>query len=379
MEVDYKKDGIKNYMIIRNEEELKNDYRLQMIINNDIDGILPLSIKTVNNENQFYYDITAQNSMRSIYSKEKISGKEIEAFVVSLSSMAKSMKEYLLDINNVILDIDYIYWNEKKNMFCFCYYPGNNVSMKDGLVHVFSDMLEMLEHRDRTGVIIGYGLQQMVLSEDVTITELMDFVNQSKNEKNQNKHNCRKIETDKNLIESNEDEMLEEFAYEQSEENKKIKKRKKWWQFWKKEKPMRQEELLQEREGNGIWDREKIVDATMELKEIDEEATILLSSNIQSSGIILRSTDTGNSMTIIPNGFPCIIGKSIKSSDCRINEQFISRVHARINETMDGYYIEDLNSSNGTFLNGEKIMAHTQKQFNIGDTITLADMEFVVE
>jgi len=46
---------------------------------------------------------------------------------------------------------------------------------------------------------------------------------------------------------------------------------------------------------------------------------------------------------------------------------------------MDGYYIEDLNSSNGTFVNGEKLKPHTQVMFQLGDIIMLADMEFVVE
>lgn len=81
----------------------------------------------------------------------------------------------------------------------------------------------------------------------------------------------------------------------------------------------------------------------------------ILTSNVHSTGILLRSTDIENPVTIIPNGFPCIIGKSGKSSDYKLEEQFISRVHARIYEEMDGYYIEDLNSSNGTFVNGRKI------------------------
>ena len=135
-------------------------------------------------------------------------------------------------------------------------------------------------------------------------------------------------------------------------------------------------------ETDGFDDIEKFVASEMPVKEmdsIDEEATVLLTSNVHSTGILLRSTDIENPVTIIPNGFPCIIGKSGKSSDYKLEEQFISRVHARIYEEMDGYYIEDLNSSNGTFVNGEKLKPHTQVMFQLGDIIMLADMEFVVE
>ena len=39
MEISYKKDGINNYMIIRNQKDVENDYKLQMLINNKIEGI----------------------------------------------------------------------------------------------------------------------------------------------------------------------------------------------------------------------------------------------------------------------------------------------------------------------------------------------------
>ena len=45
MEISYKKDGINNYMIIRNQKDVENDYKLQMLINNKIEGILSINIK----------------------------------------------------------------------------------------------------------------------------------------------------------------------------------------------------------------------------------------------------------------------------------------------------------------------------------------------
>ena len=45
MEISYKKDGMNNYMIIRNQKDVENDYKLQMLINNKIEGILSINIK----------------------------------------------------------------------------------------------------------------------------------------------------------------------------------------------------------------------------------------------------------------------------------------------------------------------------------------------
>ena len=176
MEISYKKDGINNYMIIRNQKDVENDYKLQMLINNKIEGILSINIKKINNENQFYYDITSKNSMRSLFVKNKVGAKDIEQFINSMAIVAKSMKEYLLDINNIVFDMDMIYWDSKKKVYNFCYYPFTEQGMKEGLNGLFLELLELLNHNDREAVVIGYGLQQKIISENFTITELKEYV-----------------------------------------------------------------------------------------------------------------------------------------------------------------------------------------------------------
>ena len=423
MEISYKKDGINNYMIIRNQKDVENDYKLQMLINNKIEGILSINIKKINNENQFYYDITSKNSMRSLFVKNKVGAKDIEQFINSMAIVAKSMKEYLLDINNIVFDMDMIYWDSKKKVYNFCYYPFTEQGMKEGLNGLFLELLELLNHNDREAVVIGYGLQQKIISENFTITELKEYVaeNIKMPGNNINKYSYEKakksnyynekqnddLEDLDNIIEEDADEYFDSTDFENdninkrfSNKNEKERKQKEKRANKKKEKEKNRkknkeikenikdrEELLENNfikleETDGFDDIEKFVASEMPVKEmdsIDEEATVLLTSNVHSTGILLRSTDIENPVTIIPNGFPCIIGKSGKSSDYKLEEQFISRVHARIYEEMNGYYIEDLNSSNGTFVNGEKLKPHTQVMFQLGDIIMLADMEFVVE
>ncbi|MBQ8924475.1 MAG: FHA domain-containing protein [Lachnospiraceae bacterium] len=73
-----------------------------------------------------------------------------------------------------------------------------------------------------------------------------------------------------------------------------------------------------------------------------------------------------------------IIGRGYKEVDYRINKEQISRVHASITLNEDGIYIEDQNSTNGTYINSEKLEAYEQKNLSIGDIIKLANEEFFV-
>lgn len=52
----------------------------------------------------------------------------------------------------------------------------------------------------------------------------------------------------------------------------------------------------------------------------------------------------------------------------------ISRRHARITRRGEHFYLEDLNSMNGTYLNRNKLTAHTPVAFQDGDEIRLGNL-----
>lgn len=70
-----------------------------------------------------------------------------------------------------------------------------------------------------------------------------------------------------------------------------------------------------------------------------------------------------------------IIGRAIEC-DITLLRSYISRNHSRLQLTSDGLMIDDLDSSNGTFVNGKRISG-SQKLFH-GDEINFKDMMFSV-
>ncbi len=66
-----------------------------------------------------------------------------------------------------------------------------------------------------------------------------------------------------------------------------------------------------------------------------------------------------------------LIGRS-EACDLILPERQVSRQHARIQRKADGYYIEDLGSKNGTYLNGQAIPPFTPQRLKDGDEIALA-------
>ena len=116
-------------------------------------------------------------------------------------------------------------------------------------------------------------------------------------------------------------------------------------------------------------------------KKADEKPTIKKNSSIQNKKEYkLVSLNDGMLEPIILNGDTqkITIGRGHKEVDYRLNKEQISRVHASITLSEDGIYIEDQNSTNGTYINSEKLEAFVQKSLNVGDIIKLANEEFFV-
>jgi len=76
----------------------------------------------------------------------------------------------------------------------------------------------------------------------------------------------------------------------------------------------------------------------------------------------------------------CYIGKKSRSVDlCIMGNPAISRIHCVIRRTEEGFSIEDLGSSNYTYVNGKRVKPGVREELPEKCRIQLADEEFMFE
>ncbi len=96
------------------------------------------------------------------------------------------------------------------------------------------------------------------------------------------------------------------------------------------------------------------------------------------SRLYLAPSDQGSdgSRSYPLSDMPCMIGRA---SDCGVQLDFdrISRHHARFENSESGLILQDLESTNGTFVNHQRIAEPTPVQ--AGDTVHFADHGFVLQ
>lgn len=161
--------------------------------------------------------------------------------------------------------------------------------------------------------------------------------------------------------------------------------------FWKRSKEEKQKQKLER------WADEEEEDE--EYQELMQEMYQRPETSAQSEEIgetrCLADLKPEEELRLIPvraqegrdsaeNGIPDIIvrrgsvtvGKMRQQCEVVLMAPAISRMHARLEYRQGGYYLKDLNSRNGTFLNGERLMPQEARTVEHGDRVAFADIQY---
>jgi hypothetical protein len=118
-------------------------------------------------------------------------------------------------------------------------------------------------------------------------------------------------------------------------------------------------------------------EATTLLAGTEEEmVTTLLSEEVLMKPASLLFEKEGVNEEIALNSLPFVLGKLSGQVDYLIDQNTISRLHAKIIKEEEAYYIMDLNSRNGTSVNGERLKGRDPYKLKHGDTIGLSNYFF---
>jgi pSer/pThr/pTyr-binding forkhead associated (FHA) protein len=82
---------------------------------------------------------------------------------------------------------------------------------------------------------------------------------------------------------------------------------------------------------------------------------------------------------IVVKEFPWVIGSMKNYCNTVLDDDLVSRIHLSIYRENEEYYIEDMNSTNGTFLNDERLQPQSRCKLKAQDCITIADRSYRVE
>ena len=108
-----------------------------------------------------------------------------------------------------------------------------------------------------------------------------------------------------------------------------------------------------------------------------EAASLGLASVTRAKLVVLKSPalDVGEEVPV--DSMPVAIGRGGQNEIALDGDEFASAQHARFETRRDGLWVEDIGSTNGTFVNGARVT--TPRRLSKGDVVRVGQTDFRVE
>lgn len=170
----YFKNNLKQAILTLEGEEIKDDFQIFMLQENEISGLLKTSMKYIDGQSHYQYDISGKVSMKVKYEKMKLNSGDMKCLIHSLLQTLQEIEKYMLDAKGVLLSPEYIYCEGDKYFFCF--YPPCSLELKEEFHKLTEFFVREVDYKDKEGIHLAYTLHKSSMDDNYSIEKIMEEV-----------------------------------------------------------------------------------------------------------------------------------------------------------------------------------------------------------
>lgn len=401
--------GIRNefdrsYLLFTMEEGEREEYSFQMLLQNEISGLLNCRLRYIEDDPYYSYEISSKRSLLQEYSDRKFRYRDLKELFYKINGILKTAADYLLEKEGFLLEPEYMFFDlETEELYCV-YLPvvfrlGTACGRYRGLAEF---LLEKTDHKDEYAVNIVYQFYKMSKEEFFSFEAFIGFLEkedlmfQAKERRKEEKKSLSETElvTDRNEVYETGvmmgAEMKEEKVF-----------------HWKKPcivliigvlliitalflPAVRAFSLCLLMPGLTMvvlalilwgmalyhWLKGNEEDKLVEMEEpvtVEEYFDDLLDSETvyfdEDLSLRLKWKEGHFSKEYTLMTFPVTVGKLKESVQMCIEDASISRLHARFTQQEGTVILQDLDSTNGTWINGKRLAAGEEAVIGRDDEI----------
>lgn len=312
------------------EEAQKDELAWNMLQNNRIEGILSFDYYCVDEFVCFQYPYKTLQPVAHYLQQKKAGFTMLFDVCQGLLCTLERGYEYLLNPKGYYLSADAIFWDRAKGIIKICYLPGQIGDMEKMFTTFVEYLMENTDHKDHRAVTFIYGLYDTQTTEGFVLENLRQYVNTFEERGTEAEQPIQ--DRQKNGVKTDYSEETQGFSLTYISDKK-----------WKKKCSWIKKFLI----GIG-WKVESLAD------------------------ILIKTFDIG----VYQSEKSEITVGSDEECELCIKMDTMERRHAIVGIEENQLYIIDLDSKEGTRINGQKISANVKTLCNANDIITFADISY---
>ena len=383
----------------------------KLMLRRKLPGLLAVEKAYMDGEGQYWYNISGKQSLDMYCRVKEVDISFIEKLIMSICSEMEILEWNLIQTNCLMLDPELIFITNSNQEIIFTVYPGGSGTIETEFQQLMEFLLTKVDHKDTQAVKAAYGIYEKTLLDGYSITDIRDEIVRAR--QNEGKKDVAEEPgangTEKVWKEENNQSVVLERKYEDHSDKKrkdgiskranrkKNEEKKKEQKAWnsKLKKLLIEIGLLEEEEtGKRVYESykesgERLQDTKKPSKSAvvypEEEIKMAVRAEYRPTVCLNSVTGKTRGMLLYQGAEPfediCVTKKMTRigygpDADVQIQADTISQLHARIDRDGEIYYIEDLNSTNGTYVNDEPLAYKERRKLNNNDMIRFADVRY---
>lgn len=391
MNAEYVRNLHSNYVRMALDEKPEDKrYQYCILSRGGIKGLLPCSLRYVDGGAWLYYDITSKQNLVQFHQKGKVSREWLLDFVDGIRKLQKELERFLLQEENVIWEPQHIFQDLENNVFTFLYVPYYNG--ENQFLRLVSFLVEKIDYDDSELVECVYKMYEQVEKNGETYLQEQLFrdvkaLEQKKEKKAEKKaekkpDGLRTMEQPLNLtaMDAGVRTLREEAVKDRQEKAAR-----------EPEAPTTSRRLLgffDNKRGKKARDQERREEYREEMQQllngyaVAEETeyeegygrTAFIAQRPEKKEEIRRLYHADGRKASELDTDNLLIGKYKDKVDLYLEDESVSRMHARILRDQKQYFLEDENSTNGTYCNQTRLQPYERKKLEPGDEIRIGSV-----
>lgn len=420
MKIQYIRKLTASYMVLAQCEELQ-EWEKKMITHAPKGNIAFAECVQENGEKYLWYNITGKQALDAVLETETLSYDMLCNVLNGIYEAVQQLEGMLLPAQSILLAAESIFVDYRTRQISFCYYPGNPMPLPEAFRSFMEYLLTRLDHSDDRAVKAAYDIYGQSSAGGVELKELKSLLLMP--------YEKDEAKTEPESLDDTEPEEPEAYAAVGQTEQDGKREASIWKQIFRGESTVQEllaavwEKLWKTTGGaagrpvgkiagklaggttgrptgkragkvavsgdksrtvrwkiggnmkNAQKEPEPFVFEPEEEEHKSANPTVLLAGISQKPEGILRYEGTGGYSDLVIEKDNYVIG-SAAECDGRIPSTTVSRRHAKISKRGTVFFIEDLNSSNGTRVGGELLNYKTGMSLQKNEVVMFADEKF---
>ncbi|MGN0351629.1 MAG: DUF6382 domain-containing protein [Roseburia sp.] len=367
MEIAYQRNLKKSYVIIK-MERCPGGYDEKVLKKQRCGALLPLEVIEQDEKTEYWFEVSGKQSLDVYASVHVLDEEFFQKFLCGLSQTVEWLERHLLDERHLMLLPDTIFLDVDTKNCSFCYCPAYEEELTKQFQGLMEELLKKIDHGEEGAVRLAYKLYDISLKEGYQLVDLKGAANEVAEDRKQRDYS--QLEESKDTVDTCM-RMERQFEEEMSENL-----------LEEREKTIF-ERIIERIKSRNIWltkNGKKKEEVPMYFEPEEEisvsHPTVLLAQRETGVQGILLYEGGGEQEDLEIKEVPFLIGSDEARVQGVIKNETVSRIHAKITKEGEIYFLEDLNSTNGTFLNEEMLNYKVKTSLNPNSKIRFANESY---